>query len=137
MGLGISIRVGGAPDETAASAFAVEVTERVGQPTQYRLDYSLDSAEGDFPLLKDSKLGPGSELQVLVSTADVTECLVKGPVYGQEIHFVQGGSCSTLVVLGADSLIKMDREDKVVAWPDLIERDAGSSLLSQAPSTPD
>src|SRR2546426_11340903 len=99
MGLGISIRIGGAPDETAASACTVEVTERVGQPAQYRLEYSLDSADGDFPLLKESKLGGGSELQVLVPTADTTECLVKGPVYGQEIHFVQGGSGSSLIVL--------------------------------------
>jgi len=102
MGLGISIKVGGAPDETVASAASVEVVERVGQPTQYRIEYSLDNADGDFPLLKESKLGPGSELQVLAPTADVTECLVKGPVYGQEIHFEQGGSGSSLVVLGAD-----------------------------------
>lgn len=137
MGLGISIKVGGAPDETVASAASVEVVERVGQPTQYRIEYSLDNADGDFPLLKESKLGPGSELQVLAPTADVTECLVKGPVYGQEIHFEQGGSGSSLVVLGADSLIKMDREDKAVAWSDLTDSDAVSSILSQAGLTPD
>jgi hypothetical protein len=137
MGLGISIRVGGAPDELVASASFVEVIERIGQPTQYRIDYSLDTADGDFPLLKESKLGPGSELQVLVPTADATECLVKGPVYGQEIHFEQGGSGSALTVLGADSLIKMDREDKVVAWTDLTDSDAVSSILSQAGLTPD
>ena len=137
MGLGISIRVGGAPDETAASAAFVEVVERVGQPTQYRIEYGLDIEGGDFPLLKESKLGPGSELQVLVPTAEVTECLIKGPVYGQEIHFVQGGSGSSLIVLGADSLIKMDREDKVVAWADLTDSDAVSSILSQAALTPD
>src|SRR5947207_1750651 len=57
MGLGISIRLDGAPDETSASAVFVEVTERVGQATHYRLEYNLDIAEDDFPLLKDSKLG--------------------------------------------------------------------------------
>lgn len=137
MGLGISIRVDGAPDETVASAAFVEVVERAGQPTQYRIEYGLDIGDGDFPLLKESKLGPGSELQVLVPTPDVTECLVKGPVYGQEIHFVQGGSGSSLVVLGADSLIKMDREDKAVAWSDLTDSAAVSSILSQASLAPD
>jgi len=137
MGLGISIRVGGAPDELVASAAYVEVVERLGQPTQYRIEYSLDSAEGDFPLLKESKLGPGSELQVMVPTADATYCLVKGPVYGQEITFEQGGSGSALVVLGADSLIKMDREDKAVAWSDLTDSSAVSAILSQVGLVPD
>ncbi len=137
MGLGVSIRLDGAPDETAASAVFLEVTERVGQATHYRLEYNLDIAEDDFPLLKESKLGPGSELQVLVPTADATECLVKGPVHSQEIHFQQGGAGSSLVVVGADSLIKMDREDKAVVWTDLTDSDAVSSILSQANLTPD
>jgi hypothetical protein len=137
MGLGVSLRVGGAPDETVASASRVEVVERVGQPTQYRIEYSLDSEDGDFPLLKESNLGPGSELQVLVPTADGAECLVKGPIYGQEIHFEQGGSGSLLVVLGADSLITLDREDKVVAWSDLADSDAVSTILLHASLTPD
>ena len=72
MGLGVAIRVNGAPDETAAAAAFVEVTERVGQPTQYRLGYSLDTVDGDFPLLKESKLGQGSDLQVLVPAAERT-----------------------------------------------------------------
>jgi hypothetical protein len=137
MGLGISIRVDGAPDDTAAPAALVEVTECVGQATTYRLEYGLDIADGDFPLLKEGKLGPGSELSILVPTADATECLVKGPVYGQEIHFEQGGSGSSLVVVGADSLIKMDREDKVVAWSDLTDSAAVSAILSQASLVPD
>jgi len=137
MGLGISIRVDGAPDETAAAAAFVEVIERVDQATTYRLKYRLDIADGDFPLVKESKLGPGSELSILVPTANGTECLVKGPVYGQEIHFEQGGSGSSLVVVGADSLIKMDREDKVVAWSDLTDSAAVSTILSQASLVPD
>jgi phage protein D len=137
MGLGISIRVDGAPDETAAAAAFVEVTERVGQPTRYRIEYNLDIADGDFPLLKESTFGPGTELQVLVPTADATECLVKGPVIGQQIRFEQGGAGSSLVVIGADSLIKMDREDKAVAWSDLTDSAAVSAILSQAGLVPD
>ena len=137
MGLGVAIRVNGAPDETAAAAAFVEVTERVGQPTQYRLGYSLDTVDGDFPLLKESKLGQGSDLQVLVPAAGANECLVKGPAYGQEMHFEQGGSGSLLVVLGADSLVKMDREDKAVAWSDLTDSDAVAAILSRAGLTPD
>lgn len=136
MGLGISIRVNDAPDETAVAASSVEVTESVGQPTYYRLEYGLDLEEGDYPLLKETKLGAGSEISVLIPTADTTVCLVKGPVYGQNIHFDQGGM-GTLTVLGADSLIKMDREDKSVIWTDLTDSSAVSSILSQAGLVPD
>ena len=137
MNLGISIRVNGAPDETAAAASSLEVMERVGHPTNYRLEYNLDIADGDFPLLKEGTFGPGSEISVLVPSSDATECLVKGPVYGQQIRFEQGGAGSSLVVLGADSLIKMDREDKAVAWSDLTDSAAVTSILSQAGFVPD
>ncbi len=137
MAQGVAIRLGGAPDEAATAASSVEVTEAVGQPTYYRLEYALDTEEGDFLLLKENKLGPGSELSVVVSSADATVCLVKGPVYGQQIRFEQGGSGSSLVVLGADSLIKMDREDKAVAWSDLTDSAAVTSILSQANFVPD
>lgn len=132
MGLGVAIRANGAPNETAASAAFVEVTESVGEPTQYRLEYSFDIADGDFPLLTDASIGPGSELSVLVPTDATTACLVKGPVYGQHIQFKQGGSGSTLSVQGADSLIKLDREDKAVAWNNLTDSSVVSSILSQA-----
>ena len=129
---GVAIRLNGSPDETVAAAVSVEVTERVGQPTYYQLQYSLDMADGDFPLLKESKLGAGSDISVVVPASDATQCLVKGPVYGQQITFKQGGAGSLLIVRGADSLIKLDREDKVVAWADLTDSDAASTILSQA-----
>ena len=132
MAQSVTIRVNGSTDATVAAATLVQVTERVGQSTQYRIEYSLDIAEGDFPLLKEGKLGPGAELEVLSVTDDATECLVKGPIYGQEVHFEHGGSGSSLIVVGADSLIKMDREDKAVAWTDVTDSDAVSSILSQA-----
>jgi phage protein D len=127
-----TIRVDGSTDTTVGAAAFIQVIERVGQSTQYRIEYSLDIADGDFPLLKDDKLGPGRELQLLVSTDETTECLVKGPIYGQEIHFEHGGGGSALIVLGADSLLKMDREDKAVAWTDVTDSDAVSTILSQS-----
>src|SRR6185369_10037755 len=98
MGLGISIRLGGSPDDTVASAALVKVVEKIGEPTSFNLEYALDIAEGDLPLLSEDKLGPGSEISILVPTSDSTYCLVKGPVYGQQIHLVQGGSGSVLEV---------------------------------------
>jgi hypothetical protein len=132
MARGVAIRVNGVPDETATAATAVEVTERLGQPTYFTLEYPFDITDGDFSLLKEGKLGPGSDLGVFVSSADATECLAKGPVYGQKIHFSHGGSGSTLKVEGGDSLVKLDRENKAVAWANLTDSSAVSSILSQA-----
>jgi len=77
MARGVAIRVNGAPDETATSATAVEVSESVGQPTYFTLEYPFDISDGDFSLLKEGKLGPGSELGVFVSSSDATECWPK------------------------------------------------------------
>src|SRR5215207_7598767 len=110
MAQGVAIRVSNAPDELAGSATTVEITEQMGAPTYYRLDYVLDIQEGDFPLLKEAKLGPGSELSVFVAPGGESECLVKGPVCGQQIRMEHGGSGSTLTVQGADSSVKLDRE---------------------------
>jgi hypothetical protein len=137
MGLGIAINVNGTPNQTVASAASVEVIERIGRPVQYRLEYRFDISAGDFPLLKDGNLGPGSEISILVPNEEVTECLVKGPVCGQHINFVQGGAGSSLTVLGADSTIKMDRENKAVAWNNLTDSDAVSAIVSQAGLVPD
>src|SRR5215213_7706456 len=137
MAEGVAVRVNGAPNETATAATAVQVTEMVGQPTYFSLEYSFDTTDGDFPLLTEGALGPSSELSVIVSSADANECLAKGPVYGQQIHFSHGGSGSSLSVQGADSLIKLDRENKAVAWSDLTDSSAVSSILSQAGFTPD
>lgn len=137
MAQGVAIRVNNAPDELAGSATSVEVTEQMGQPTYYRLDYALDTEEGDFPLLKEAKLGPGSELSVVVAPGGESECLVKGPVCGQQIRMEHGGSGSTLSVQGADSSIKLDRENKAAVWADLTDSSAVSSILSQAALTPD
>jgi len=137
MARGVAVRVNGTPDEMATGATAVQVNESVGQPTYFSLAFSLDTADGDFPLLKEGKLGPGSELSILASSGDASECLAKGPVYGQQFHFSHGGSGSSLSVQGADSLIKLDRENKAVSWADLTDSSAVSAILSEAGLTPD
>src|ERR1041385_4009151 len=125
MGLGISIQLGGASNATLMQAASVEVIERVGVPASYRIGFALDTSDGDFPLMIEDAFKPGGEVSLLVQTSGgTTYCLVKGPVYGQEVHFEHGGSGSLLSVLGADALIKLDREDKVVQWSDVTDSDA-------------
>jgi hypothetical protein len=109
----------------------VEVTERVGGATTYRLRYDLDIEGGDLPRLADGRFDPGATLSVLVPTDAGTECLVKGPVTGQRAHLAHGGEGSWLEVEGADSTVEMDRETKTRVWADVTDRDAIESVLNE------
>jgi len=137
MGLDIAIAIDDSPDEELAQASMVEVEERMGQATTFKLHYAFDIAEGDLPFLVDGRVDAGSEISVLVSTDNGTECLVKGPVTGQRIHMQHGGPGSTLEIHGGDASITMDREAKSAIWDGLTDSDAVTSILSQYGFTPD
>src|SRR5262245_20904887 len=137
MGAGFAVRLNNAPNPSVDAASSVVVTERLGRPTEYMITYGLPNIDQDFPLLKDNSLGPGSELSVVVQAEDASDCLVKGPVTSQVVHFEQGGGENSLTVCGTDSSIKMNREDKVVVWTDLTDSQAVSTILGQAGLTPD
>jgi phage protein D len=137
MGLGIAIEVGGESDAELANATWVEVTERMGETTTYRIRYDFDVADGDFPQLTDSRTDPGSELTILEPVGSVNQCLVKGPVTAQRIHVAHGGAGSWVEVHGADNSIRMDRESKAAVWSDVSDSDAVNSIFSSYGFTPD
>lgn len=132
MGLNLHIAVDGTPDEELSSPRLVEVEQRAGRMTAYRIHYAVDAKDGDYPLLADPRLDPGSELSVLVPTDAGMECLVKGPVHKQEICLRGGSEGSTLVVHGADTSLALDRESKTAIWSDQTDSDAVSAILGDA-----
>jgi phage protein D len=136
MGLGIAIVVNGAPEAELAGATWVEVQERMGEMTDYRIRYDIDVSGGDFPILTDGRLDAGSELAIIEPVADRNNYLVKGPVTGQQIHF-EHGTGGYVEVSGSDTLIKMDRETQSTLWPDLTDSDAVSAILGQYGLAPD
>jgi phage protein D len=129
MGAGYSIQINGTPDSLLGTVASLEVYECMGMSATFRLSYGLDIASGDFPLLKDARLSYGSIISVFVPSGSQTVCLVKGPIHGQQIQLKQGGEGSTLEVLGTDTSITMDRENKASLWPDLTDSDAVSQIL--------
>src|SRR4029450_10503012 len=137
MALGIAIAVGGTPDQELSNAVWVEVYERMDETTTYRIRYDFDIVEGDFPTLADARLDPGSELAVIAPLEGKNNYLVKGPVTGQSMHFLHGGSGSYVEVAGADTSIIMDRETRSVLWTDVTDSDALSTILGQYGFTPD
>jgi phage protein D len=140
MGLGIVIASNDQPDATLSNAVWVEVQERMGEIARYRIRYDLDIDQGDFPTLKDgSNLDPGSMLSVLVPLNGKNNCLARGPVTGQRIHFVHSVAGSYVEVEGTDPSIAMARQTQAVVWSDLTDSDAVSQILgsSQYQFTPD
>ena len=130
MGAGYSIQFNNAPDTELGSAAELEVHECVGASTTYRLRYGIDIADGDLPLLKDSRLAPGTPVAIFAQTSEAPACLVKGPITAQQIRLIHGGSGSALEVIGADTSITLDREDKAALW-----EGADSSAISQILAT--
>jgi hypothetical protein len=137
MGLGIAIAVEGKPDQELAGATWVEVQERLGAMTTFRIHYEVDVEGGNFPFLADTRVGPGSELGVIAPVDGKNNWLVRGPVTGQQIHFEHGGSGSWVEVIGADAGVTMDRETKARAWADVADSDAVSTILSDYSLTSD
>ena len=137
MGAGYSIQIDGAPDSQLGDAAELEVYERLGATTTFRLTYAVDISGGDFPLLKDSRLAAGTIISIFVPDGSNTVCLVKGPIHAQRIHFEHGGEGSTIEVIGADTSIVMDRENKAVLWSDLTDSDAVSQIVGEYSLTPD
>ena len=137
MSLGAAILPGGLPDPAMPVPGSVQVIEALDQPTTYRLRYEFSSADGDFPLLLDGHLEPESELAVMVMVDMVPQFLVSGPVIGQQIRIVNGGTGSALEVVGADRSAAMDREDKARVWNNVTDSLAVMAVLAEYQLVPD
>jgi phage protein D len=137
MGLGAAITVGGQTDDALNAASWIEVHERVGEATMFRIRYDIDVGQGDIPQLGDSRYGAGRTLAVLVRAGDVTQCLVQGPLLGQHVHLEHGGTGSYLELRGADSTIAMDRVTQSAMWEDVTDSDVASTIVARYGYTPD
>ncbi|MDI6104122.1 contractile injection system protein, VgrG/Pvc8 family [Actinoplanes sp. NEAU-A12] len=137
MPLGVAIAVDGTVDASLASASWVEVHERLGRPTVFRLRFEFEASAGDFGLLVDDRLSAGAELSVLVPGAGGNECLVAGPVGAQRVHFEHGGAGSYVEVRGSDTSITMDRQARSALWPEVTDSDAVTSIISSYGLAPD
>lgn len=136
-GVAILVDSGRTADAEVSGATVVEVTERLGEPTLFSLQFAVSPAGGDLTWLSDGRLSSGTTLSVHVPSPHGEVCVVKGPVTGQRIHFVHGGAGSTLEVLGADTSTTMDRETKTVAHLEVTDSDVASLVLSGYGLVPD
>lgn len=131
MSRGVTLMVNSQADSELTKEVArVEVHERLGATTTYRLRFHVDVEAGDLRWLADERLGPGTEIAVVAGAAE-SAYLVRGPVYGHQIHLVHGGAGSWLDVNGADRSVEMDRQSKVVTWGNVTDSSAATAILGQ------
>jgi hypothetical protein len=137
MGVGLSVMVNNVANEDLANPIEAEIYERMGETTTYRLRYALDVVDNDYPLLKEATIGPESPLSIFVPDSVLPACLVKGPVYGQNVQIMAGGAESWVEVLGGDTTVAMNREEKVEVWSDVRDADVVTAVVSAYALLPD
>lgn len=137
MGLAVVIKADGSAAGDLAQASRIEVYERMGETTWYSIRYAEDISGGDLVRQLDSRLQPGVELAILADTGNELSCLVKGPVFSQQIHFQHGGQGSWVEVRGGDNTIVMDREHKAKKWPNVTDGEAVIGILGTYNLIPD
>lgn len=135
MAYGCEVLINATPSVVLVQPARAIVREAVGASTTYSLYYDFHIGSGDYPLLLENDLGPESELAVRVGDGSPTgtAVLVNGPVTHQRVGIVNGGNGSVLEVVGADFLIALAREAKVVVWSRTNDADAISTVLNGVP----
>jgi len=132
MAKGCEVLVNSKSDPTLVQPARLVVTESVGASTTFALYYDFHIEGGDYPLLTEERLGPESELALRVLDGSASTILFNGPVTRQHIAVVNGGEGSVLEVAGADVLVKLGRETKVLVWPSTTDAAAIQRLLESA-----
>ena len=131
MAFGFQVEVTGVPEPGLPLPSMVEVHERLGEPTTFRVNYAVDIGDADMTLLSNRHLGPGAEIAVVAAVEQERHVLVKGPVHGQRIRLVHGGTGSWLDVSGSDKSIEMDRELKRQVWDGVRSSDVVRAIVKR------
>lgn len=132
------ISVEGQPDEELGQTVRVEVEERIGEATRYRMKYQLAADAGDFPLLADDRVGPGTAMSVTVpSDGPMGTCLVRGPVTGHRLELRHGTGGSWVEVQGMDTSVVMDREARSTMWSAVTDSEAVGTIVAGYGYVPD
>lgn len=132
MGLGAFISLNGipVPELTDSNALeSIEVYERLGETVYYKIRYSADIENSDIPQLREPLIDPGSILSIMIPQDTDMTCLVKGPVFSQDIHLKHGGDGSWVDVRGGDSSLLMDRNFNSQVWANVTDGEAVMSIL--------
>lgn len=119
------IRVDGASqDALNDDLIAVEVNERVGEPSSFALQVALQKmptggwSRVDETTFADGGFAPWQRITISAGYDDQPDVLIDGYVAGVAPRFEAVEADSYLLVWGHDASYAMDVDEKVKAWPD-------------------
>jgi hypothetical protein len=118
MAFDVIILADGKPAEDLTElATSVQVDQSLDDATRYTVRFEVDLDEcGDYPMLLDDRLQPGTELTIIVKDCSRPTCLVVGPIDRAKIHIEAGGGGSWVEIMGGDHRVVMDRVDVPFVW---------------------
>ncbi|KYF57183.1 hypothetical protein BE04_26130 [Sorangium cellulosum] len=114
---------------------AVEVSERVGEPSSFALQVGIyKKQQGGWTRLDetsaaDGGFAPWQRITVAASFDDSPDVLIDGYVAGVGPRFEPVEADSYVLVWGYDASYAMDLDEKVVAWPDKKYSDIATELF--------
>jgi uncharacterized protein len=131
------IRVDGeSHDELYDDLVAVEVSERVGEPSSFALQVAIFKVSiGGWTRLDETAAGDGGfapwqRITISAGFDDRPDVLIDGYVAGVAPRFEAVEADSHLLVWGYDASYAMDLDEKVKAWPNKKYSDIARELFS-------
>jgi phage protein D len=100
--------------DTALSeeAAEIEVQQTIEGPTTFTIKFAIDICHGDYDLIDDARLTPGTAITVTAYLKGESEVLAHGIISERKLNLVEGGAGSALEIKCQDRRLEMDREPK-------------------------
>lgn len=133
---------GQAYDALYQDLIAVEVSERVNEPSSFALQIGIFKQEnGSWTRLDETEssaggFSPWQRVTVALSFDSAPDLLIDGLVAGISPRFTATEGETHLLVWGYDISYKMDLDERVVAWPDKKYSDIAAEIFGNYGLTP-
>ncbi len=137
MALSAAIAVDGSVDSSLAAATWIEVYERLGQPTDYRIRFEVEIGSSDFDQLIDARLMSVPRCRSWCLARRAANACQGSRSAPSTSTSSTAGSGSYVEVGGSDTSITLGPRGQVDGLTDVTDSDAVTSILSGAGLVPD
>jgi phage protein D len=125
------------PDPALSDEAAeIEVQQTIEGPTNFTIKFAIDICRGDYDLIDDARLKPGTLITVTAYLNGESAVLAHGIITERKLNLVEGGAGSALEIKCQDRRLEMDREPKNKAYEGRAS-DVAKLILQQHKFVPD